>query len=374
MPRHDALSPRIPVLAGLRVVAGATLLAMTAASCAPDPGSGGPTTTVPPVPPEPFTIVFVADPEARMRGNTNAEVSGYVSELVSLTTTEERFFAHDGGRHRIDPELVIVGGDISADRGTSIDADLPLYEPFYDAGIAFVAGFGNHDWDPANFSDGPGYSVSGHLSNESTKAFTRETHRRSAQLNPQFRYREVGPTSDHGPVQFVSSFRGVDIVNFNSYLYQPSYRYPEGWPLTCNLLMGGAGCQTFVSAERQIEAVEALLPTDRTRPVIFTQHYPLTTGDGWWDDHGASGTTLAQRKERLLGLMDRSDHTILLAGHNHSPAIVDHRVGDRLLREVIAPYFGGDGGDDPARGGGFVAVLVSPTEGILETRTFPTGL
>lgn len=308
-----------------------------------------------------------------MRGNTDSEITGYVNQLVDLATSDVRHFAHEGGRHRIDPEIVVLGGDISADRGTSIQADLPLWQPLYDAGIRMIAGFGNHDWDPANFSDGPGYSVSGHLSNESTKAFVRETYRRSALLTPQFRYQEVGPAADHGPAHFVASFRGVDIVNFNSYLYQPSYRYPEGWPFTCNLLQGGAGCQIFESAEPQIEAVEELLSDGPTPTAIFTQHFPLTTADGWWDDHGASGTNLAERKARLLGLMGRYDHSVLLAGHNHSPLIVDHRFGDRFLREIVAPYFGGNGGDDPTRGGGFVALLVSPTDGILEIRTFATS-
>ena len=209
------------------------LLALFVAACTPPTGGPTPstvptTTTTTPPSDEPFTVVFIGDSEARIRGNTNAEVAGYVRNLAEYRSSKIAYFDHDGGAHRIDPELVILGGDISADRNTSIDADLPLYQPLYDAGIAFLAGFGNHDWDPAFFGDGPGYSLSGHLSNESTKAFTRETYRRSAQLSNDFSYREVSPSSTFGPVTFHSRYKGVEIINFNTFLYQPSYYYPEG--------------------------------------------------------------------------------------------------------------------------------------------------
>ena len=142
-------------------------VAMLAAACTPTPGGGGggTTSTAPPTtsPPsdEPFTVVFVGDSEARMRGNTDAEVAAYVQNLAAYGTSEQAYFDHEGGTHRIDPELVILGGDISADRGTSVGADLPLWQPLYDAGIAFIAGFGNHDWDPEFFSDGPGLLAGG---------------------------------------------------------------------------------------------------------------------------------------------------------------------------------------------------------------------
>jgi hypothetical protein len=345
-------------------------LAVVVASCAPAPDGGTAPTTTEPLTNEPFTVFFLGDSETRMRGNTAEELERYVANLASYRSSRVEYFSHGGGIHRISPELVILGGDISADRSTSIDADLGLWKPLYDNGIAFVAGFGNHDWEPLNFGDdGPGYSVSGHLSNESTNAFTRETYRRSATLTSKFRYREVGPTSTHGPVNFHAVYRGVEIVNFNTFLYQPSYYYPEGWPLTCNLLGGGAGCQIFASAEPQIERMANLLTPTFTRTALFVQHYPLSTNDNWWSDYDTSGTSIAQKKARLLGLMSRFEHVALFAGHNHSDLRTTHQFAGRSLPEYVAPYFGGGNGDDPSRGGGFLALLVSPTKGILEVRT-----
>jgi hypothetical protein len=352
--------------------------ALVVACAAPDAGPGAPTTipapTTTPPSAEPFTVFFVGDSEARMRGNSDAEVAAYVRRLVEFRTTRADYFTHGGGVHRIDPQLVLLGGDISADRSTSVEADLPLWQPLFDAGIPFLAAFGNHDWEPAVWSDGSlGYSVAGHLSNESTTAFTRETYRRSASISPDLDYREVEPAAVHGPVNFHATFRGVDIVNFNTFLYQPSYSYPDGWPLSCNLFAGGAGCQIFASAEPQISRMEGLLRPEARRTALFLQHYPLTTGDSWWGDHGASGTTLAQRKDRLLGLMAKYDHAALLAGHNHNAAQRSHLFAGRTITEYVAPYFGGDGGDDPSRGGAFLALLVSPTDGVLEVRTVPAG-
>lgn len=352
------------------------LLAMATAAigaaCTAPPGGGSPTTAPPTTAPpadEPFTVIFVGDSEARMRGNTDAEIAAYVQHIASYRSTTEAYFAHEGGAHRIDPELVILGGDISVDRGTSVEADLPLWQSLYDAGIAFIAGFGNHDWEPAVWGDGSlGYSLAGHLSNESTTAFTRETYRRSAELGVGFSYTEVGPSAIHGPTTFHANHRGVDVVNFNTFLYQPSYSYPDGWPLSCNLAAGGAGCQTFHSAEPQIDRMADLLGTT-SDTALFVQHYPITTGSNWWNDHGASGRTVSEQQQRLLSLMSTYEHPVLLAGHNHSPLTVDHAHEGRTYREHIAPYFGGSNGDDPTLGGGFLALLVSPTEGVLEVRT-----
>lgn len=359
-------------------IAAVIAIAVLAVACTPPPGGGSPPTSAPtttnPPSDEPFTVVFVGDSEARMRGNTDAEIAAYVRNIAAYRSSKTTYFAHGGGSHRIDPELVILGGDISADRGTSVGADLPLWQPLYDAGIAFIAGFGNHDWEPVTFGDGSaGYSVAGHLSNESTNGFTRETYRRSAQLSSDFTYREVGPSSTHGPVNFHSTYKGVEIVNFNSFLYQPSYRYPDGWPLSCNLLAGGAGCQIFASAEPQIARMSELFSRRANSTALFVQHYPLTTNDGWWDDHGASGTTVAQKKDRLFGLMSEFDHVALLAGHNHSPLQRSHQYGGRTFQEYVAPYFGGNNLDDPTQGGGFLALLVSPTDGILEVVNIPAG-
>lgn len=309
-----------------------------------------------------FTVIFIGDPEARMRGNTHEEISGYVQRLLDLGDTRHEWFRlGDGRTHEIDPEIVIVGGDISQDRHTSIELDMPLWAPFFEAGIPVLAGFGNHDWEPESWSDSPSYSLAGHRSNESTTAFTRETYRRSAEISPNLAYREIGPTAEHGPVTFHATYKGVDIVNFNTFLYQPSYEYPAGWPITCNPLGGGAGCQTFVSAVPQIEAMESLLAGDASTPTIFVQHYPLSTSDGWWDDYETTDTTLAERKQRLLNMIARRAQAVFLAGHNHRSSQRTWPVGDQVVDEYVAPYFGD--------GGGVIAVLVSPTRGILEVRT-----
>jgi len=268
----------------------------------------------------------------------------------------------------------VLGGDISADRDTSVAKDMPIWQQLYDQGIAFVAGFGNHDWEPAVWGDGSlGYSVAGEQSNQEVTAFTNETYRRSSELSEDFSYQAVGPSSTNGPTTFLATYKGVDVVNFNTFLYQPSYYFPFGWPLTCNLGTGGAGCQTFVSAEPQIQGMQNRLSPSRSRTTVFVEHYPLTTADSWWDDGGASGTSVQQKKDRLKGLMAQFDHTVLLAGHNHSAGHFTHTFGGRILDEYVAPYFGGGNGADPAQGGGFLALLVSPTRGILEVKTVPGG-
>ena len=145
----------------------------------------------------------------------------------------------------------------------------------------------------------------------------------------------------------------------------------EGWPLSCNVLAGGAGCQIFVSAENQIDRMENLITSDPDTPILFMEHYPLSTGDSWWSDFGASSTSIGQKKDRLLQLIAEHDDALLLAGHNHVASSATYAVGGRSVREYVAPYFGGVNGEDLTQGGGFVAILVSRSRGILEVKTVP---
>ena len=372
--RRSAWVTLAVAVSAVAIAACTTTPSGTPVTTSPPPTSTSTTTTVPGGD-DAFTVVFVGDSEPRMRGNTDAEVTAYVANLVSYTTTKSAYFDYDGGTHRISPELVILGGDISADRDTSVSKDLPIWQQLYDHGISFIAGFGNHDWEPRVWGDGSlGYSVAGEQSNQSTTAFTRATYQRSSDLSPDFSYAEFGPSATNGPTTFLAEYKGVGIANFNTFLYQPSYTFPIGWPLTCNLGTGGAGCETFVSAEPQINRLAGSLSTNPAHTTLFVQHYPINTSSDWWDDAGASGTTLTQKQNRLLELMSRYDHTVLLAGHNHSAGHSTYTYNGRSLDEYVAPYFGGDNGVDTSRGGGFIALLVSPSRGILEVKTIPGGI
>lgn len=325
----------------------------------------------PPVVSDAFTVIFIGDAEPRMRGNTDAEVSGAVRNLVSLKSGRVRYFNANGGKqYRIDPKLVILGGDISADRTTSIRADLPLYEPLFAAGVPFIAGFGNHDWESIWGADS--HSEAGRRANEATTAFTRETYRRSAAMRGGISYQEVGPVASHGPTTFYATFRGVDIANFNTFLYEPSYDYPATSPNGCTASTSGP-CPIYRSAEPQIAAMDAIARRTPKRTMLVVQHYPLSTNHLFWSDYGATRRTYEQRRERLLQFMATHDNVALFAGHNHVSKKTIHGVNGRIVGEYIAPYFGGEGGHDPSRAGGALAILVSPTKGILEVKELPPG-
>ncbi|MBX7225361.1 MAG: hypothetical protein K1X55_04975 [Chitinophagales bacterium] len=323
-----------------------------------------------------FTLLFIGDSEPRMRDNTDEELSYYVQKLIDLKTHTSLYFDYgSGSEYRIDPEIILLGGDISADRTTSIKNDSAIWSDLYSNGILFLAGFGNHDWDPDEWSDGSkGYSLAGHLSNEDTKAFCKWTYQQSQKVSTHFSYTAVEhlkpyPNRENGgPRNFYAQYKGVHIVNFNTFLYQPSYYYPQGWPATCNILTGGAGCQNYVSAEEQIQDMKDLLPTDTNSVVLFFQHYPFNTSDDWWTDWNASGTTIDQKKNRLKEFIAYYNKSVFLAGHNHFASNSSLTYQDRTFKEYIAPYFGGSNGVDYQNGGGFYALLISNTRGVLEVK------
>lgn len=323
-----------------------------------------------PAPDDLFTMFFISDSEPRMRENTDYEISNYIANLAAYKTTRVEYFEYAGGAHRIDPKLVILGGDISQDHSTSVLADWHLWEPLVANGIAFIAGFGNHDWEDPTW-----YSISGDEWNMKTTEFCRASYlNASGVAAPHFGYREFGPTDTRGPVTFLAKFRGVQIVNFNSFLYQPSYHYDftsiKGTQCKQeNASQGFSGCQVFKTAEPQIVELERALEASKGTPTVFVQHYPLTTSDRWWDDYGTSGTSIAQKKQRLKDLIGNYSGSVLFSGHNHKFAANAHTSSSgKSFTEYVAPYFGGNGGDDLRQGGGFLAALVSPTQGIVEVK------
>lgn len=362
----------------LRYLAGAFLSSLIPSVLAVDEGlaeflKGQPLQNVTagvPAPDELFTIFFISDSEPRMRNNTDYEISNYIANLASYKTTRVEYFEYAGGTHRVDPKLVILGGDISKDHSTSVLADWHLWEQLVSNGIAFIAGFGNHDWEAPTW-----YSIAGDEWNMRTTEFCRASYlNASGVAAPHFGYTEFGPTDTRGPVTFLAKFRGVQIVNFNSFLYQPSYHYDftsiKG--AKCkeeNATIGFSGCQVFTTAEPQIVELERALEASKGTPTVFVQHYPLSTPDRWWDDWGASGTSIAQKKERLKDLIGNYSGSVLFSGHNHRFAANAHTSSSgKAFTEYVAPYFGGNGGDDYRRGGGFLAALVSPTQGIVEVK------
>jgi len=321
-----------------------------------------------------FTIIFVADSETRMRGNTDEEVTKYISNLLSYSSSKTLYFDHEGGqKHRVDPELVILGGDISVDRGTSIPNDWPLWKQLNDVGVLFIAGFGNHDWESPEW-----YSLRGDLSNQNTVRFCRQTYNNSATLSPEFfGYTEFGPTDSRGPVTFLATYKGVQIVNFNSFLYVPSYHYDanaHGKTAAQCMEKFWEGCQVYTSAEEQIAKLEKRLSDDAGTPTVVVSHYALNSSDKWWNDYEASTTSVASKKERLKSIVARYNSSVLLDGHEHGYARSDHSVGGKTFSEYTSPYFGGNSDANLNFGGGFIALLVSRTQGIVEVKHVFTPL
>mmetsp|Transcript_31438 Transcript_31438/g.67524 ORF Transcript_31438/g.67524 Transcript_31438/m.67524 type:complete len:521 (-) Transcript_31438:489-2051(-) len=309
-----------------------------------------------------------------MRDNTNAEVKAYVQIVAAYKDQIEEYFDYDAGQHRIDPELVILGGDISADADTSVKADWPIWEELEKKGIAFIAGFGNHDYDKT-------YNFNSDTENANTVKFCRASYKNASVVgSPYFGYQEFGPTDSRGLVTFLASYKGIQIVNFNSFLYEQGYHYDfesdAGQACAANNAeVLWAGCQVYTSAEAQIQEMEGNMSSDETTPTLVVQHYPLdtsVTGD-WWVDGGASGKTQDEMQTRLLDITGRYNSSVLLTGHEHAYRTTSYTASNgRTLSEYVAPYFGGANGVDLSVGGGFLAILVSKSAGILEVKHVPS--
>lgn len=239
----------------------------------------------------------------------------YIKDFGSLGI---RFDDHPG--FTVDPELVIHGGDISdstyhwsnggLEFGSRVSSDYlfdEVYQQLYDSGIPFMSILGNHDLEPGT-KTGDGEAVK----------FVKESFVKAAQTSSDFTYEEIPRDSSTYNSMYVANYRGLQIA-------------------TANDKLEGTGNQ-WTRFQDEL---------DNSKPALFFSHRPLDV-----PDHAGN---YAWRD--FIGTFPNPQH---YAGHTH-------RYSKRVLNGVtthVAPYPHRWDNQTP----GFLALLVSPSQGVLETK------
>jgi len=110
---------------------------------------------------EAFTVVFFSDLENHYRGFTDAHSYGFVKNVKDLGQKDLKFDG-DFKDSKIDPKMLLHGGDLSRDRWAAewrarwhdlANAQVTIDEEFeyvwdqtYESGIPTLSTYGNHDW------------------------------------------------------------------------------------------------------------------------------------------------------------------------------------------------------------------------------------
>jgi len=318
-------------------------------------------------PADAFTVIFLSDMECSYRNHT-PERCRYVLEYIRDLAQQNLYFDGNYGGSKMDPQLVIHGGDNNSMLGCksepasvcrSVQQEWDdIWKTPFEGNLPLISAFGNHDWQTAEGTGDMSSLVWGDPSdprvirtdviNSGAQELVAKTYEESAKLGVETQ--EFAPIGEIGPIMYRSTFRGIQIANFNVAVFWESYND-----------------QGVYNSESQVNALFQSL--DRNMATLFFQHYPLgdtcNFSDFWC---GCLGFFCSEIIEKTVDRIQEFPRAILLTGHRHKPRTQDYPTffqPDRYsFVEYVAPYPHTWDGLAP----GFYAMLVSPTEGVLQVK------
>jgi Calcineurin-like phosphoesterase len=309
----------------------------------------------------PFTIIFISDLENKYRGH-DVPRSQYVINYVRDLKDDHLVFDEPYAQHVIDPKLVIHGGDIShmwscdnfewfllGGCRNPQDEYRDVWNRLYKAGIPMISAFGNHDWRVRNGTGNPWDSGADEPRDKETdyintwsNEFTTLSYEKSVKVTEgKFQYEEILPTGDIGQSVYRATFGGIQIVNFNSAFNWQSYDRTENGMV--------------YSADDQFARLSQTL--DRSMKTIFFNHHPLNKG-------GAIGEQTPSVDTMISLVREFGEGVAHFSGHYHVNLVYRYDAAQPAFNDYVAPYPHTWNGDEP----GLLAILVSPTQGVLQVK------
>ena len=293
-------------------------------------------------------------------------------EYIKNIAQQNYFFDGDYSDVKIDPKLVIHGGDIthwwnceattarfsllkkifflSGACRTPQDEFNDIWGQLYNAGIPMISAYGNHDWRPkigtGNYWRGTPQQprdLQVDQINQWSSDFTRESYERSLNLGASIgieEYQELLPTGTYGQSMFRATFRGLQLASFNA-----AYNF-QSYDIT--------NSGTIYSSDEQLEQFAALL--DRRKPTMFFSHFPLSS------TRLENPTPTLEQVKALIREFPSGTHHF--AGHYHVYSVQKYDEALPNFNDYIAPYPHTWNSREP----GFLAVLASSKQGIIQVK------
>jgi len=316
--------------------------------------------------PPPFTVIFFSDLECNYRGRTMSHCQRVMDYLLDLGN-KQLYYSGANSNIRVDPKLFLHGGDINRDnwkagydpfkdpsyfvtmgRRTATNEYNDLwYKPFM-KGIPTLTVFGNHDWSYP-FSDyliEDGYLWSRkeqHDSNTRTDEFIKILLRASKKLG--VTVKEFGPKGQFGPTHYIAEYNGIQIVLLQDLDYNKSYDWD------------GNNIKRTYWTDGQLKQVRMAIDYSKTT-IVMTHR-----GD-YLLDSGNQTTWISPILEDMLKNFPNTQKAAVFRGHTHIES--HNKIGDRAFDDYVAAYPHIYKKNKP----GAYAILVSPSKGILEVKSF----
>lgn len=309
-----------------------------------------------------YTLVVLGDTEFQMRHNTVPRSKQMAQYIVDIKKSGSHFFIRNN-TVAIDPELLMVVGDVSEDRNNDERDFWEVFQNCFTSGISCLNIYGNHDWDPIKWTDGSwGYfedtfgtgeknwqsrtRIDQSFSNSNKYANPKETLKRIV-LGQHWAY-------NNHPYPYYFTYRGVRYFCGNTMFFQPRY---HTWSI---FTKPGNEQEVMQQADDVISEIEQVIASDNKKtPTVWFQHFPLN--NDWMGGFIPNRTRYNSREAReakLKALIRKTRNPAMFSGHTHDQKV--HNYND--FRDYTTARWGDDGD-------GYM-VLMSEKEGVLEVVAF----
>lgn len=279
-----------------------------------------------------FTAVMFSDPHVGQTdydGLSVDDMKTYVNNIVNMGKDGGKVVAFDKAPKGFVPtaDIVFCLGDMDKDKGDGKDFKNTI-AAFNTAGIPFITMAGNHDLSPDLWDDGSkgvtwGLNDGGAYYDGVTLDLITAQNNTAAQKGG---FTIETFTQSGGQVQikpFTFTFKGVDFYCGQTYWFQKPYDKP-----------GMLSAAKFYAPDGVIDALNAYVSGREGKAAVWMQHYPFNYGsdcDRWWLNQNASGnsldsevtsayTTAAQKKDKLVEIINKTKNPVHFSGHVHSTA------------------------------------------------------
>lgn len=281
-----------------------------------------------------FTAVIFSDPHVAQDdydGITVANMQTFVNNVVNMGKDGGKVVTFSKAPKGYVPtaDIVFCLGDMDKDKASGEDFTTAT-AGFNTAGIPFITMAGNHDLSPDLWDDGSkgvtwGLNDGGaYYDGITLDLITAQNN--TAATNGGFTINTF--TQSGGKVQikpFAFTFKGVDFYCGQTYWFQKPYDKPS---------LGSA--TKFYAPDGVIDALNSYVSSEAHagKAAVWMQHYPFNYGsdcDRWWLNANASGnsldsevtsayTTAAQKKDKLVEIINKTKNPVHFSGHVHSTA------------------------------------------------------
>ena len=284
-----------------------------------------------------FTVVIFSDPHVAQDdydGITVANMQTFVNNVVNMGKDGGKVVTFDKAPKGYVPtaDIVFCLGDMDKDKADGKDFKNAI-AGFNTAKIPFITMAGNHDLSPDLWDDGS-YGATGGI-NDGGAYYDGVTlnlitaQNNTAATNGGFTIKtfpQSGAEVNINPFTF--TFKGVDFYCGQTYWFQKSYK---GNYVDLGLYKSEA---TYYAPDGIIDALNTYVSGREGKAAVWMQHYPFNYGsdcDRWWLNQNKSGnsldsevtsayTTAAQKKDKLVEIINKTKNPVHFSGHVHSTA------------------------------------------------------